>query len=80
MCFQRLCFRKFIKMNIYFNSEPIAIEDNISLHVLLVSKDFDTKKGIAVAVNNTVVGKQDWKSHILKEDDKVLVILATKGG
>lgn len=80
MCFQRLCFRKFIEMNIYFNSEPVVIGDKISLQVLLASKDFDTKKGIAVAVNNTVVGKQDWKSYILKEGDKVLVILATKGG
>ncbi len=67
-------------MNIYFNSEPIAIEDNISLHALLVSKDFDTKMGIAVAVNDNVVGRQGWKSHILKENDKVLVISATKGG
>ncbi len=80
MCFQRLCFRKYIEMNIYFNSKPIAIEDNICLHALLTSKDLDTKKGIAVAVNNTVVGKQDWRSHILKEDDNVLVISATKGG
>ncbi len=67
-------------MNIYFNSDPVAIGDNISLHALLVSKDFDTKMGIAVAVNNTVVGRQDWKSHILKENDKVLVISAAKGG
>jgi len=80
MCFQRLCFRKFIKMNIYFNSDPVAIGDNISLDALLVSKDFDTKTGIAVAVNNSVVGRQDWKSHILKENDKVLVISAVKGG
>ena len=80
MCFRRLCFRKFIKMNIYFNSESVAIDDNISLHGLLVSKNFVTKTGIAVAVNNTVVGKQDWKSHILKEGDEVLVISATKGG
>lgn len=80
MCFQRLCFRKFIEMNIYFNSDTVAIGDNASLHVLLVLKGFDTKTGIAVAVNNTVVGRQEWKSHTLKENDKVLVISATKGG
>jgi sulfur carrier protein len=67
-------------MTVYFNSEAIAVNNNASLHQLLEIKGFDSKKGIAVAVNNKVIKKQDWQSSTLLENDKVLVISATKGG
>lgn len=67
-------------MNIYCNGKPIAVSEPASLHSLLVLTDFVNKKGIAVAVNNSVVKKQDWESTFLHENDKVLIISATKGG
>ena len=67
-------------MNIHCNGELIIVENNISLHVLLESKEMISKKGIAVAVNNSVIQKQNWESHVLQENDKVLIISATKGG
>ena len=43
----------------------------------LVSQE---SKGIAIAVNNTVVQKVKWNDFILHEGDKVTVIKATQGG
>ncbi len=37
-------------------------------------------KGMAVAVNNTVVPKIQWAETLLQENDKVLLIKATQGG
>lgn len=67
-------------MNIYCNGKAIAVDERASLYSLLVLTDFANKIGIAVAVNNSVVKKQDWDSYPLQENDKVLIISATKGG
>ncbi len=67
-------------MNIYCNGELITAEPSGSLFDLLVMKGLDQKKGIAVALNNTVIKKDEWKTCTLQENDKILVISATKGG
>ncbi len=67
-------------MNIFFNSKAIETENDALLITVLQANDIASKKGIAVAVNNTVVKREDWKSCILSENDKVIVISATKGG
>ncbi len=67
-------------MNIYCNGELITAEPNVSLYDVLAMKALDQKKGIAVALNKTVIKKDEWKACALKENDKILVISATKGG
>ncbi len=67
-------------MKVYLNSEPITLDKGMSLYHLLSLKDFIDQKGIAVAVNNKVIRKQEWGSNVLNENDKVLIISATKGG
>ncbi|WP_285058030.1 sulfur carrier protein ThiS [Pedobacter ginsengisoli] len=37
-------------------------------------------KGIAVAVNQTIITKSSWSHHLLKEGDQVMLIKATQGG
>lgn len=37
-------------------------------------------KGIAVAVNNQIVSKNDWNRRELSEGENVLIIRATQGG
>lgn len=39
-----------------------------------------SEKGIAVAVNDRIISKQDWSRHHLAEGEKVLIIKATQGG
>lgn len=67
-------------MNVFCNSEAFAIEHNATLNDFLISQSMDKKKGIAVAVNNTVVKRPEWNSFELNENDKILIISATKGG
>jgi len=38
------------------------------------------QNGIALAINNTVIPKSDWNSHLIKETDDILIISATQGG
>ena len=37
-------------------------------------------KGIAVAVNNEIVKKDEWNGFRLKENDKIVIIRAACGG
>ncbi len=36
--------------------------------------------GIAVAINNNIIKKSDWKNHTLSGEDTVLIIKSTQGG
>lgn len=36
--------------------------------------------GIALAVNETVIPKNEWEKFQLQDNDKVLIIKATQGG
>ena len=38
------------------------------------------RKGIAVAVNEEVIAKEDWAQFSLKEGDQILIIQPTQGG
>lgn len=45
-----------------------------------MQQDFLDKKGIAVAVNNSVVPKAEWNTYEVKSADKITIIRATQGG
>jgi sulfur carrier protein len=40
----------------------------------------DKQKGIAIAINNSVVPRAEWNSRSISVNDKVLIIKATQGG
>ena len=46
----------------------------------LVAKMQISSNGIAVAINSSVVKKEDWSSKIVKNNDTVLIITSTQGG
>lgn len=66
-------------MKIYLNSEEMTIH-NDSLSELLKEKALIDKKGIALAINDSIIPKALWPSFKLAEEDKVLIITATQGG
>ncbi|NAS31265.1 sulfur carrier protein ThiS [Flavobacteriaceae bacterium R38] len=66
-------------MTISINNKQKNIQDTISLENLLESIDI-SPKGIAIALNNMVISKKDWKVTFLKEKDQVTIIQATQGG
>ena len=67
-------------MEVFINQEIKTIDENVDLLTLLESLQLSSKKGIAIAVNNTVISKNNWKSHIIQERDKITIITATQGG
>ena len=67
-------------MEITFNNQISQIEANTSIQIALNNWIGDKQKGIAVAVNETVVPKTQWDSYNLQHHDHVLVIKATQGG
>lgn len=67
-------------MEIIFNNHPRQIEANTSLQIALNNWIGEKQKGIAVAVNETIVHKAQWESYELQQNDNVLVINATQGG
>lgn len=66
-------------MKIEVNGEFRDFNDKITLENL-VQATIPNTKGIAVAVNNSVVPKNSWSETLLYENDKVLLIKATQGG
>ena len=51
-----------------------------NLNDLLQLLEITDTKGMALAVNETVISKSEWAQIQLKENDKVIVIVATQGG
>jgi len=67
-------------MVIFINDEKKVIESGATLLRLLQLNDLLQKKGIAVALNGGVVSRSNWNNVELKENDKILIISATRGG
>lgn len=67
-------------MEVILNHNKINLENASSLTALLQTQNLSDKKGIAVAVNNKVISKSHWDSHILNPNDSITIIKATQGG
>ncbi len=66
-------------MEIEINGVLKTFNNPISL-LSLVNEIVNDTKGLAIAVNNSVVPKEKWTEKMLNEADKVLLIRATQGG
>ena len=67
-------------MNILCNGEPVTLDEASSVSLLMKERGFLLKKGIAVAVNNTVILRNEWENFMLQNNDNVLIITAVQGG
>jgi sulfur carrier protein len=67
-------------MEITFNNRSQQVREQSSIQIILNDLVGEKQKGIAVAVNETVIPKTRWDNYVLQPDDKVLVIKATQGG
>jgi len=67
-------------MEISINQQRKEIPESSSVEELLFSLFSDSTKGMAIAINDTVVPKTKWSVHFLNPDDKVTLIKATQGG
>ena len=66
-------------MYIKVNNETQEISENTSIQQLVEQLNISLN-GIAIAINNSVVKKCDWKSTVINNEDDVLIIKSTQGG
>jgi sulfur carrier protein len=67
-------------MEVLINHKPFEIAEQASLFQLLEVHQMHEKKGIAVAVNSSVIPKSQWNSLALQPKDTITIIKATQGG
>jgi len=65
-------------MNIELNKEKY-FTDKTKLNALLEELSISSK-GIAVAINDEIILKNEWEHTLLNENDKITIIKATQGG
>jgi len=66
-------------MTINVNNQLYSISENCSIKKLLDQLDIVTN-GIAIAVNNEIITKENWNRKVVREHDIVTIIQATQGG
>ena len=67
-------------MEIKLNNQLKTFPEQCTVQQLLDEIIPEKQKGIAVAVNSSVIPKTDWSNHFLANQDEVLIIKATQGG
>jgi sulfur carrier protein len=67
-------------MTISVNDQSRSAVLGATLLDLLRELALAERKGVAIAVNDTVVPRATWPTHVLVEADRILVIQATQGG
>ncbi|MFT7588360.1 MAG: sulfur carrier protein [Limisphaerales bacterium] len=66
-------------MELLVNGKPYqSIVANLA--GLLSDLQLHDQKGIAVAVNDSVIPRGNWESTLLSKEDRVTIIKATAGG
>ncbi|WP_268848737.1 sulfur carrier protein ThiS [Flavobacterium aestivum] len=54
--------------------------DSLTVQALLDLELPEKQNGIAIAINATVIPKNNWNNHFLNPTDDILIISATQGG
>ncbi|HEY3982508.1 sulfur carrier protein ThiS [Cedecea sp.] len=66
-------------MRIQFNDEPLECTAGITLAALLAQLE-QGKAGAALAVNQTIIPREQWSNYLLREGDTILLFQAIAGG
>jgi sulfur carrier protein len=67
-------------MELMVNNKTEKLQTGNKLSEMLLQLNLLDKRGIAVAVNNTVISKPNWQQFELKQNDKITIIRPTQGG
>ena len=54
--------------------------ENLTVQALIDLEIPENQNGIALAINQTVIPKSNWNTHLIKATDEILIITATQGG
>jgi sulfur carrier protein len=67
-------------MEIMLNGQATQVVAPYTVDQLISEFFRGSGKGIAVAINQSIVPKSDWSSRKLSPDDQITLITATQGG
>ena len=67
-------------MEITLNNQTHTITESLTLLDFVFSQIGEKQNGVAVAINNNVIPKKNWKTTQLHSNDHILIIKATQGG
>ncbi|MFK7799660.1 MAG: sulfur carrier protein ThiS [Aureispira sp.] len=67
-------------MILWVNKNKQQHASSLSLLELLQQLNKAEQSGIAVAVNNQVIPKNNWSNQVLHDQDSITIITATQGG
>ena len=66
-------------INIILNGKEIKINKHISIRQLLIKENLE-KKMLAVAINGSIVERQDYEQTIIEEEDRIEIVMPVGGG
>lgn len=69
-----------MKIKVFLNDLELSILERKTLYSFLEENDLINEKGIAIALNDNIIRKEDWTKNILANNDRILVVIATQGG
>ena len=67
-------------ISVMVNDAPRQLGAAATVHALVAELGLADRKGVALAVNGSVVPRSAWTTQALADGDRVLVIRATQGG
>lgn len=65
---------------IYINDKEYPLIKDQSVTEILGFIHLEAAKGVAIAINEQVIPRKEWSSHMVKEHDRLIIIQATQGG
>ena len=66
-------------ISIILNGKEIKINKLISVQQLLIKENLD-KKMLAVAINGSIIEKQDYEQRIIQKEDRIEIVRPVGGG
>ncbi len=66
-------------MNITINDEQYSLDMPVTLCQLLIQLE-QPSIGVALAINETIVPRENWETHFINDGDTILLFQAIAGG
>ena len=67
-------------MEVTVNQQTYSVSETCSVEELVLKVLNRPAKGIAIAINQTIVPKTNWMAQQLQNGDQIVMITATQGG
>jgi sulfur carrier protein len=67
-------------MEVTINNQNYLLNEACSIEQMLAFVIASETDGLAIAVNQTIIPKSGWTTHLLNPGDQIILIKATQGG